>query len=334
MAVDYSSFQVGGTLEPLQIISPRPLLQDADPSLFFCLDFWSWVIYTYPGPRLVQEASTANMTNITSAVAQRYPYQPQSYFLENQFKFPLLAVYRTRTTTRRHTAGWESDRGFIEIIYALPPLDAGQAERILPILNTVYDSLRKKTTQGFDPAYAPPGGVAGQSPWGAAFANIESIGFGSEYGEAQSNTYGFLEGTGNIFFPCLKMNAYIVERDMYTPAANKFAGGDVEIDLLGSDGSVAQHFMDLSTQQAPSVLSLTPATGPSAGGTSVTITGTLFLLAPVVRFGVTKATSVVWNSATSITCTTPAISGPGVVSVTVLNTDGQAGSIANAFTYV
>jgi IPT/TIG domain len=328
---DYGSFRVGGVLEPLPSPSVNSLLFDADPVLFYCLDFFAFLITTYQGPRLMRAAQEAAVTKILAPVAQKYPILPQSEFLENQLAFPLLCVARQRTQTRRHTAGWESDRCMFDLLYVLPPLNAAQSEQILPIRKSIYDTLRHKTTQGFDPAYTPPGGSLGQQPW--ALSGLESIGFGHELNEAEAATYGFLEGAGNLLFPSLRMQGYVIERDMYVPAKDKFAGGDIEIDLLGPDGSVAQHFMDLSTQQAPTVTSVTPNAGSIAGGTSITIAGTLFLPGPVVLVGPYRATSVVWNSATSITCNTPPISGPGTVSVTVLNRDNQAGSMQNAFTY-
>lgn len=328
---DYSAFRVGGTLQPLPTSSGNSLLRDADPPVFFALDFFEYVITTYAGPRLLDAARIAGQTTIRVPVAQKYPSLPQPYFQENQYQFPLLCVARGRVLSRRHTAGWESHRWSFDLLYVLPPLDVGQSELILPIRKVVYDELHRKTTQGYDPGYTPPGGAMGQQPW--AIASVESVGFGHEYNEAGAGEMGYLEGTGGLFFPCLRMAGYFVERDMYVPAANKFAGGDIEIDLLGPDGSVAQHFMDLSTQQAPTVTGVSPSGGTIAGGTSVTVTGTLFLPTPRVLFGPYPATNVVWNSATSITCTTPAISGPGTVSVTVQNRDGQAGSLQNAYTY-
>jgi len=328
---DYGSFNVGGDLEPLSSTSTNSLLQDADPALFFALDFFAYLISTYPGPRLLIAAQGAQATKIAAAVAQKYPVLPQSAMLENQFGFPLLCIGRRSTQTRRHTAGWESDRCAFDLLYVLPPLNPGQAEQILPILKSVYDTLRHKTTQGWDPGYTPPGGTLGQQPW--ALCGVESIGFGHELNESESATYGFLEGAGNLMFPTLRMTGYIVERDMYVPAANKYAGGDIEIDLLATDGSVVANFMNLSAQLAPTIASLSATGGPIAGGTSVTLTGTLFLPGPVVLFGPYKATSVVWVNATTVTCVTPAISGPGVVSCTLLNRDGQAATLSAAFTY-
>lgn len=84
---------------------------------------------------------------------------------------------------------------------------------------------------------------------------------------------------------------------------------------------------------APTVTSLTPTSGSTAGGTSITITGTGFRTGARVKVGTAAATSVVVNSATSITCATPAGTA-GAKSVTVLNEDNKQGTKASpAFTY-
>ena len=64
---------------------------------------------------------------------------------------------------------------------------------------------------------------------------------------------------------------------------------------------------------APTVASVSPGAGPTAGGTSVTITGTNLSEATAVKFGSTAAVSVTADSATSITAVSPA--GTGVVDV-------------------
>jgi hypothetical protein len=84
---------------------------------------------------------------------------------------------------------------------------------------------------------------------------------------------------------------------------------------------------------APTVTRLSPTSGPEAGGTSVTITGTGFTDATAVKFGTTAATSFTVNSDTSITVTSPA--GVGVVDVTVTTPGGtSAAAPVDKFTYI
>ena len=60
------------------------------------------------------------------------------------------------------------------------------------------------------------------------------------------------------------------------------------------------------TYAIPTVTGISPTSGPVAGGTTVTITGTGFTGATAVMFGTTGATSYTVVSATSITAVSPA----------------------------
>lgn len=83
----------------------------------------------------------------------------------------------------------------------------------------------------------------------------------------------------------------------------------------------------------PTVTQVAPVQGTALGGTSVTVTGTNFLTGATVSFGGALATNVVVNSATSISCLTPARPA-GQVAVVVTNPGGGQGTRANGYTYV
>jgi hypothetical protein len=81
----------------------------------------------------------------------------------------------------------------------------------------------------------------------------------------------------------------------------------------------------------PTVTSITPATGTTAGGTAVTIVGTNLTGATAVTLGGTAATSVVVVNDTHITAVTPAkTAGAKDVAVT---TPAGTGTLTNGFTY-
>src|SRR5262249_51198444 len=87
-----------------------------------------------------------------------------------------------------------------------------------------------------------------------------------------------------------------------------------------------------SASTTPTVERVEPNSGPVAGGTSVTITGTTFTGATAVKFGATNATSFTVNSATSITAVSPA--GTGSVDVTVATPEGTSSTgSADLFSY-
>lgn len=93
-----------------------------------------------------------------------------------------------------------------------------------------------------------------------------------------------------------------------------------------------------SVATPPTVTEISPVSGINTGGTSVTITGTGFSTSPGVHFGVagdwTSATSIVRNSATEITCNSPAKSSSNTVHVRVTNTDGLWDYLPDAFQYI
>ncbi len=78
--------------------------------------------------------------------------------------------------------------------------------------------------------------------------------------------------------------------------------------------------------------SLTPLTGPVAGGTTVTLDGQGFTGVTDVAFGANPATAVTVVSDTQLTCVTPAAVGPGAVDVT-LTSPTDSWKAKGAFTY-
>ncbi len=78
----------------------------------------------------------------------------------------------------------------------------------------------------------------------------------------------------------------------------------------------------LAPAPAPTVTGVSPSTGPEAGGTTVTISGTDLDGATAVKFGSTSAQSYKVNSPTSIEAVSP--SGSGTVDVTVTTERGNS----------
>ncbi len=84
---------------------------------------------------------------------------------------------------------------------------------------------------------------------------------------------------------------------------------------------------------APTVTGIVPTSGPTAGGTAVTLSGANFQSGATVHFGTVAATGVTFSSATSLSAVTPA-GAAGVVDVTVTNPDAQSGVLPSGFTYM
>jgi hypothetical protein len=111
------------------------------------------------------------------------------------------------------------------------------------------------------------------------------------------------------------------------------ASGDRHATLAITDalGSTTNVGLDYLIQ--PSVTSVSPTTGPPAGGTTVTIHGTQFTDVSAVHFGSDSASYTI-DSPTQITATAPAGSVKTAVDVTVTTPDGDsAASSVSRFTY-
>jgi hypothetical protein len=90
----------------------------------------------------------------------------------------------------------------------------------------------------------------------------------------------------------------------------------------------------LAGSPPPAVTELAPTSGPSTGGTSVSIIGSNLTGATAVDFGATPAASFAVNSSTFITATAPAASA-GTVDVTVRTAQGtSATSGSDHYTFV
>jgi hypothetical protein len=103
--------------------------------------------------------------------------------------------------------------------------------------------------------------------------------------------------------------------------------------LLGAPGAAGGGGAWVFANRGPRVAQVTPSFGATAGGTSVTITGSNFTNVSAVIFGSTNAASFKVDSSTSITAVSPA--GTGQVNVTVSNPEATS-AIAelDTFTYV
>jgi acid phosphatase len=91
-------------------------------------------------------------------------------------------------------------------------------------------------------------------------------------------------------------------------------------------------FFTTTPNTAPIISSVSPSSGPAAGGTTVTISGTGFAVGATVTFGGTAATNVTVAGSTTITAVTPAHAS-GAVNVVVTNPGGQSATSTNGYSY-
>lgn len=100
---------------------------------------------------------------------------------------------------------------------------------------------------------------------------------------------------------------------------------------IGSTGQLMRQSDIDRLYPGASVSAISPATGPAAGGTTVTLTGTNLRGTTGVTFGGTAATAVTVVSETRVTCVTPAKTA-GPYNVVVADDSGSV-TKTNFYTY-
>lgn len=141
------------------------------------------------------------------------------------------------------------------------------------------------------------------------------------YNLSSANTVNF---GGNSATPTIVNDGQL---SVVVPAG--VASGSVLVNVTTAGGVSAN--LNYTYYDAPTISSLTPTSGPTVGGTSVTITGTDLASTQSVTFGGVACSFGVINSAT-IAVITPAGSA-GTVDVVVTSAGGSATAV-DAFTYV
>jgi len=140
-----------------------------------------------------------------------------------------------------------------------------------------------------------------------------------------------LAGATAVKFGAANATSFKVEFATSISAISPAGAGGVDVTVTTPEGPSAASPED-AFSYLPKVTGVAPNSGPQAGGTTVTITGTNLAGATAVKFGANNATSFKVESATSISAVSP--SGFGVVDVTVTTPGGP--SVANPsdqFTY-
>jgi|YelNatPaOPRAMG01_1025707.scaffolds.fasta_scaffold38567_3 hypothetical protein len=109
--------------------------------------------------------------------------------------------------------------------------------------------------------------------------------------------------------------------------------GKVDVEVVTGNGKSATLRGGFTyTTASLSINSISPISGPAAGGTQVTITGLNFQGGISVTFGGLAAASVTLSNSNTIVAVTPAHSA-GTAAVIVTNSNGQSASLASGFTF-
>ncbi len=145
---------------------------------------------------------------------------------------------------------------------------------------------------------------------------------------------GFLPGATVSFGGVPATSVTVVSATLITAVTPANAAGSVTVLVSNSTGSVGGLNSAFTyAMTAPVLSTITPNSGPVAGGTAVTLTGSGFVTGATVTFGGLAAGNVIVAGGTQILATTP----PGTVgpsTVLVTNPGGLISGIAGGFNYL
>jgi hypothetical protein len=197
-------------------------------------------------------------------------------------------------------------------------------------LNTPPGALRNDTTilpRSGTPPPAPPPTVSSVNP------NSGSTSGGTNVTINGSN---FVDGATVSFGGTSASNVNVASSTSITSTTPAHAAGAVSVTVTNPDGQSAtlgNGFTYTISTPPPTITSITPNSGTTAGGTSVTISGSNFVSGASVGFGGVASTNVTVINSSSISAITPAHTA-GTVNVVVTNRDGQSGTLTNGYSYV
>lgn len=207
------------------------------------------------------------------------------------------------------------------IIAVAPPAPGGTAQTVDIIVTTPIGTSAAVPPDGFTYAAAPA--VSKLTPSVAPYLGGTAVVIG---GSGFSGADAVLFGVTPAVFQ--------VWSDSVVTATAPPGIGLVQVVVRTTRGvSAAGPASQFSYTAIPAVAQLTPQSGPTAGGTSVVISGQGFTGATTVAFAGVVATAFTIDSDTQITAVSPP--GSGVVDVTVTTSSGVSPvTMAGQFTYV
>ena len=326
MALERGAFRFGAATFPLDPSTANSLLEDADPALHETLLFLTSVLNTHIGPRLSAQAGLLGLT-IPHAVESTFAFDPAPFLLSNRFKFPLLCVYRQKDVWDEQTIAYDKSTSTWLFAYVLPPLTFDQARAVQPVLRAVSVVLRRAVHMGWDPAYR-----AGDSAWTVAGLQKASM------VDASYGAYGPVVDQLDEFYRALTGTFTVLEREQpLLTAFDNFGGADIAIDHNDGDGTSVVDAVLLETHAPPTLVSVTPATGTAAGGTTVFVAGSGFRASARYRalFDGADADAVTVIDASTIRCITPEHTAyPSFLSnCRLIDADGHDVTLEDAFTF-
>ncbi|MCY1078835.1 IPT/TIG domain-containing protein [Archangium lansingense] len=146
---------------------------------------------------------------------------------------------------------------------------------------------------------------------------------------------GFEPGATVSFGGVAASGVSVTDAEHLTATTPAHAAGVVDVVVSNPSGSSVTLGGGFTYEKAPApvLTGVAPGSGPTRGGSALTLTGSNFVAGVRVTLGSVEATDVTVISANTLTATAPARAA-GLVDVAVINPDGQSSVLAKGFTYL
>ncbi len=187
-----------------------------------------------------------------------------------------------------------------------------------------------------------PGGTSGPKPYSydavPTITSLSRTGPLSGYNTVTITGTGFT-GATVVKFATLTAQSFTVRSSTQIIAyAPPHAAGTVRVSVTTPGGTTASTVNDIYkyAYPVPVVTGVTPASGPAAGGTVVTVSGSGFTGATAVYFGTTRVTTTITVSARAnqLTVKSPAGTAGNAVNIRVVTPGGESAVVSgDTFTY-
>lgn len=274
-------------------------------------------------------------------VAFTYAHNPTDECISTG-RLPALFAWRTQphATRTTRTQGWLIRESAIAVLWV--PLRATQEQARIrePFRNAVSAAIDLALLRGRDPAWKVAGDTYyGAQTYGSTFAREAKL-WSQRVRQIAPHPIQIDFDRG----PRVPFDALLAEIDVKEILASSLDDFAALAQLSGTASTNGKGTLPFIFRV--SVDGVAPASGPAAGGTTLTLTGKQFqrtlddptqplsYTLPTVTVDGAECTDVAWVAESTLTASTPAHDAGGPFDVVVTNPSGASATAASAFTYV
>lgn len=230
----YSGFRVGNFVGPLTADTTNPLLQDADPALYWTLDYFKSMIQTYLGARWDAQMTLVGLTQyVGKASTAALSFDPLPFLQVSGVQPPILALFPVKDRPAELTRAWYHVVQEWKLLWILPPMDAAQFNQLSSLLRAAGKILQDRIENTLDPSWQS--GTPFAQLGGIEEIRMEEIGYGQ-----------VPDLSTNLFLPTLFATLQVKERRGVIDGIEDLEGASATVAVQDADGQEDLVEMDLS----------------------------------------------------------------------------------------